>query len=287
MASRADSTEHEIDYQVTLTNTQAMTSALPSARPFAAGNAGAAAPQPQQFQVPQFMRQNTWQPLKQQQAALPGMFDTSGLAANYENAISSNFDQGRALAASAGTTYSNRAAQSGASRLGAGYATGQAMLPFFQQANQMRADLGAKQLQARTAQAGMMTDLASRIGQLQSARQGQMGDLYTGFQNRQQNQNQFNSDLDYRNRSLAQNQSQFDSSQAQQRSEFDVTAGQNASQNRLNALQLAMRMPQGGHLWRTDMFGRPIGELGQQQANSWQQEQSYMGNIRNQLQSYF
>lgn len=249
--------------------------------------------------LPKYLQgSDTWRPLADYQQQLGGMFDTSDISSNYEGAISSQFDSGRAMAAAAASQYQNRAQQVGASGLGAGYASGQAMLPAWQQANTMRADLASKQLQARTQQAGIGADLASRIGQLQSARQGQLFDYTNQQRNRAQSSLQFGQDLDYRNRALAQNQSQFTTSEADRNSQFGQTydlqnrqlAAQTNSQSsndRLRALQLAMQTPRNSYSWSTDNSGNPINMSDQKNANAFGQQQAFFNNIRNQIGNYF
>lgn len=238
------------------------------------------------YKPPQFLQQQTWKPLQQQQAALPGMFDTSAMTQSYENGIGSMFDQGRALAAAAGAGYVNRQMQAGASTAGAGFARAQAMLPIYAQANQMRSDLATKQLQARTAQAGASADIAGRISQLMGARQGQMVDWF-GQQNQlHQNQRQFMSDLDYRNRSLAQNQSQFDTSQAERKSEFGVTSGQQDAQTRLQAMQLGLQVPRQQYKYHLDQFGNPMSPADATVQGWSNNQQDFFGNLRNQISGY-
>ncbi len=166
---------------------------------------------------------NPWRAAAQYAQQLPALFDTSAQRQNVENQISGNFDSGRSAAAAAASRYANTASQSGGSSQGAGFAAGQAMLPFYRQANDARAQFGQLDLQARGQQAGIGADLARSIGQLQQQRQGMLSDYFQGQQRLNQGNNQFSQDLDYRNRALAQNQSQFGSSQYERGREFDTT----------------------------------------------------------------
>lgn len=147
--------------------------------------------------------------LQRLQGQLPGLFNTKPLEQSYQNLASSNLDTGRALAAAAGASYSNRAAQSGASRQGAGFAAAQAMLPIYGQNNQLMADFATKKLQAQTGQAGAGIDLSSTMAKLLAARQGMLADYSLGSQRLAQGNQQFNQDLGFRNKQLAQQGSQF------------------------------------------------------------------------------
>lgn len=234
--------------------------------------------------IPSFLQNGTWGALKQQQNQLGSLFDTSGIENAYNQQIGMDMNMGRATAAAAAARYANTAAQSGASQLGAGFAQSQALLPVFQQANQMRSDLASKQLQARSQQATVGADIAGRIGQLQSAQKSMLADYMGNQQRLFQNQQQFNQDLDYRNRALAQNQSQFNASQSERSREFDVTSGQQGMLNRLQALQLAMRTPFPIHSWySTDMYGNGRTPADQSAVNDIYQQGQLYGNIRNQL----
>lgn len=239
------------------------------------------------FSVPNFMQGKPWQPAQQFAGQVPGLFDTTQMMQRGQDAITSQLAQARAAAASASAQYVNRAQQSGASGLGAGFAQGQAMLGAYNSANQAYSDLAGRQLQAKMAQGNLQGELYGRIGQLMGARQGQIGDLYTGFQNRAQNQSQFNSDLDYRNRSLAQNQSQFDASLSERKNEFGVTSGQSGMQNRLAALALAMKAPRQSFSWHTNASGNPMGDADATAMQGYGRQQDFYGNLQNQLQSFF
>lgn len=238
-------------------------------------------------QIPSSLQGSPWKPLQQQQNQLAGLFDTSGLQSAYQNQASGNLDQGRALAAAAASSYTNRAAQSGASSLGAGFARGQAMLPIYQQNNALMSDFASKQLQAKTSQGQIGSDIAGRIGQLQSARQSMLSDYMQGQQRLQQGNQQFNADLDYRNRALAQNQTQFAGSQNEKGREFDVNAGQQGQMNRLRALQLAMQMPRQNYSWNTNWAGGPINQSDATAMQNFGQQNQFFNGLRSDFQSLF
>lgn len=242
---------------------------------------------PTGFQTPSFLQGGSWNGLNKLQGQIPGLFDTSALQTSYQNQAGSNMDQGRALAAAAGAAYQNRAQQSGASQQGSGFAMGQAMLPIYAQNNSLMSDLATKQLQARTAQAGVQSDIAGRIGQLQSARQGQLSDLYGNWQRLQQNKSQFNQDLGFRNKEMAQNQMQFGASQREKSREFDVQAGQQSQMNRLQALGLAMKLPRQSYSYHTNLFGNPINGADASAMQGSARQNDFYSGLQNQLQSFF
>lgn len=240
------------------------------------------------YQAPGFLQSRPWQGLQQfNKQQVPGLFDTSDLAARTEAAISSQMGQSRALAAAAGAAYSNRAAQSGASGLGAGFAQAQAMLPAYAQANQMRMDLAGKQLQSRQAQAGLQGDLYSRIGQMLGARQGQLSDWFGNQDRMKQQQTQFNADIGFRNRALQQEQSQFDAQLGQRQNEFNVTSGQNNFQNRLQALSTAMRMPRQSYSYSLTNSGTPRSGADSVAMLNASRQNNLFSNIQNQLYGLF
>lgn len=93
----------------------------------------------------------------------------TGYNTAYNNAIGYNTSAGGQAANNAATEYSNRAAQSGASSLGAGAVKAQAMMPVYAQNAALK--IGAADKAAQTYQKGMdqASGLASTIGQLRSS----------------------------------------------------------------------------------------------------------------------
>lgn len=174
---------------------------------------------------PSFLSGSNIGNLQRLQGTLPSLFNTKPLEQAYGNMASSNLDTGRALAAAAGASYSNRAAQSGASRQGAGFASAQAMLPIYGQNNQLMADLATKKLQAQTGQAGAGIDIAGTIGKLLAARQGLLADYSLGSQRLAQGNQQFNSDLGFRNRQVNLQSSQFDRNFAEEQRRWNAMNG--------------------------------------------------------------
>lgn len=96
-------------------------------------------------------------------------FDPTGQVKARNDAISYNTSAGTQAANNAATEYSARAAQSGASTLGAGAVKAQAMMPVFSQNAQLKtdaADVAAKAHQQGVALAGQ---IAGTIGELRSS----------------------------------------------------------------------------------------------------------------------
>lgn len=221
---------------------------------------------------------------------LSGLFDTSQMTSDANNAIQGNYNQGRALAAAAGRAYVNRAQQSGASTLGAGFAEGQAMLPIYNQRTQATADLSNRQLQYHTAQAGAQSAVAGQIGQLQQAHAATLADYFANQQKMGLQNQQFNLDLGYRQNVLAQDQSQFSSRLGEQSREFNVgQSNQQNSQNaalRLQALGMALKMPQQSYGWSTTATGVPRTAYDMQQSQLYGQQAQNRTDLMSALHGY-
>lgn len=224
------------------------------------------------FAPPSFLAGANVGSLQRLQGQLPGLFNTKPLEQAYGNLASSNLDSGRALAAAAGASYSNRAAQSGASRQGAGFAAAQAMLPIYGQNNQLMADLATKKLQAQTGQAGAGIDISKAVAQLLASRQGMLADYSLGSQRLAQQGQQFNADLGFRNQQLA-----------QQGSQFQQQLGVEQGGNRLKALQLAMMKRPQEFSWNTNGSGVPTTLYDQSQQQGYQNQRNFYGGIQNSL----
>ncbi len=215
--------------------------------------------------LPDWLQQGNTGQLQQFLGQLPALFNTKGLNTSYQNAISSEMNQGRALAAAGSRQYANRAAQTGASGLGAGFAAGQALLPYFDQRNSMLSDLEKQKLMARTQQAQLTGDLAGRIAQLQQMRQGMISDYSTAQQK------------------LQQEGGQFDTTQEERQREFNTTSGLQQQGMNLDALKLAMSVPRQHYTWNTDQSGHPSTPFDEQQAGAFGQQQNYFNTLRNKI----
>lgn len=215
--------------------------------------------------LPAWLQQGNTGQLQSLLGQLPQLFNTKGLNTSYQNAISGEMNQGRALAAAGSRQYANRAAQTGASGLGAGFAAGQALLPYFDQRNSMLSDLEKQKLLARTQQAQLSGDLAGRIGQLQQMRQGMISDYSTAQQK------------------LQQESTQFDTTNTERQREFNTTSGQQQQGLNLDALKLAMQVPRQHYQWNEDQFGKPEGPGAADAKQGYQNQQNYWGQIQQKL----
>lgn len=213
--------------------------------------------------IPSYLQQNTAAAPQSYMAQLPGLFNTSGLTSSYNNQISTNFDQGRALAAAAANQYTTRAQQEGGSTLGAGFAQAGAMLPVYAQNAALQSDLANKQLQYRGQQATIGAGLAGDIGKLQSQQQSTYSDYLMNQQRLAQQQQQFNADLGFRNQQLA------------------ATQQQQAAQNRLQGSALALQYaPRGaGSSYYTNNNGSGMSYADQQTINRINGQQGYVQGI--------
>lgn len=237
--------------------------------------------------APSYLAGNDTGALQSYLGQLPSMFNTSGLQSSYATMNQGVSDNSRAMAAAAANAYVNRARQSGASQLGAGFAQAGAMLPGYAQIAQNNADLAGKQLQYTSQQAQIGAGLSSDIGKLQAAHQSALSDYYLNQQKLQQSQSQFGQDLGFRQQQLAQQQSQFGQSQAQQLSEFGQTNALQLGNQQLNALQLASRLRTQPYGYSTDMGGNPLTAGDASNMQMANQQNQFGLNLRNSLASFF
>lgn len=175
--------------------------------------------------LPSYLQQNTAATSQGYLAQLPGMFNTSNLQSAYGNQEQANWDSGSALAAAAANQYVQRANQSGASTLGAGFAQASAMLPVYQQNAAMQSDLANKQLQYKAQQATIGAGLSGDIGRLQSQQQSTWSDYLLNQQKLQQQNQQFNLNLGLQRQQLGDT---FSNQQAQTRMQGSALALQYA-----------------------------------------------------------
>lgn len=166
--------------------------------------------------LPSYLQTQPWQSSQNQLNQLPGQFNTSGLKASYGQQEAQNWSQGSALAAAAANQYVQRARQSGASTLGAGFAQASAMLPVYQQNADMNTQLQNQLLQYHTQQAQIGAGLSGDIGRLQSQNQSTLADYLTTQQKLQQSQSQYYG-------TFGQNQQQFNQSLAEKQREANLS----------------------------------------------------------------
>lgn len=120
--------------------------------------------------------------LMQSYAGVPAAFDPSGQVAARNNQIGYNTAAGGQAANNAATEFSNRAAQSGASGLGAGVVKAQAMMPVLQQNAALKTDAADVAAKAHQDAAGLAAQIASTIGNLRTSYLNTL----TGFASSQQ-----------------------------------------------------------------------------------------------------
>lgn len=115
-------------------------------------------------------------------AGVGAAFDPSGQVAARNNAIGYNTSAGTQAANNAATEYSNRAAQSGASQLGAGVVKAQAMMPVLQQNAALKTDAADVAAKAHQEAATLASQIAGTIGQLRMSYLGQLTQYAQGQQ---------------------------------------------------------------------------------------------------------
>lgn len=212
--------------------------------------------------LPSFLQGNPWQASQSYLNQLPGQFNTSGLQKSYQQQEAGNLSQGSALAAAAANQYVQRARQSGASTLGAGFAQASAMLPIYQQNAEMNSDLQNKLLQYHTQQAQIGAGLSGDIGRLQGQYQGTLADYFLSQQRLQQQQNQFGQTLGLQ--------------QQQTNQQGAYQQGQLRNQAAQIGLQYAPR-PAGAYA--TNLYGSPMTGADARSMQGIQQNQNYLQGI--------
>lgn len=214
--------------------------------------------------APSYLQSNPWSADQSYLGKLPGMFDTSALTGAYQQMNQQTLGNAGAMAAAATNAYLNRARQSGASQLGAGFAQAGAMLPAYSQVAQNNADLFGKQLQYSTAQAQLGAGLSNDIGQLQTQHANTLQDYYLNQQKLAQSQSQFGQDLGFRQQQLAQNQLQFGDTfglqQRQLNSQTSYQQGQLANQRLSLAAQYQKQNPFMAS-YSTNLDGSPMSPI--------------------------
>jgi len=97
---------------------------------------------------------------------IPAAYDTTNQVAANNKSIAYNTSAGTQMANNAATEYSNRAAQSGASGLGAGVVKAQSMMPVLAMNTKVRADSANIAAKASQEAATLASQVAGTIGQL-------------------------------------------------------------------------------------------------------------------------
>lgn len=159
----------------------------PNALSLAAGqvNAKANIPGINQVQLPSWLSPNPDSNLGELTSAYAGIgaaFDPSGQVKARNDAIGYNTSAGTQAANNAATEFSNRAAQSGASQLGAGVVKAQAMMPVLAQNAALKTDAADVAAKAHQEGATLASQIASTIGQLRQSYLSQLTSYATGQQ---------------------------------------------------------------------------------------------------------
>lgn len=161
---------------------------LPQAQQTAANSTSASSNIPgiNQIEMPDWLSTNADDNLGElldTYAKIPGAFDPSGQVKARNDAIAYNTTSGGQAANNAATEFSNRAAQSGASQLGAGVVKAQAMMPVLAQNAALKTDAADVAAKSHQQAATLASQIAGTIGEL---RQGYLATL-TGYAQGQQN----------------------------------------------------------------------------------------------------
>lgn len=177
--------------------------------------------------------------LIQSYAGVGAAFDPSGQVQTRNDAIGYNTSQGGQAANNAATEYSARAAQSGASQLGAGVVKAQAMLPVMQQNAALKTDAADVAAKSHQQAAGLASQIASTIGQLRTSYLNSLTGYATDQQRLQQQQGQFNANfgLDQQKFNYQRQQDQQARADEQSRQQLALQLGQQQSQGGVTSLQ--------------------------------------------------
>lgn len=115
-------------------------------------------------------------------AGIGAAFDPSAQVAARNNQIGYNTSAGNQAANNAATDYSNRAAQSGASGLGAGAVKAQSLMPVLSQNAQLRTDAADVAAKAHQDATSLAAQVAGTIGQLRTSYLSSLTQYATGQQ---------------------------------------------------------------------------------------------------------
>lgn len=258
----------------------------PSAQSNAANqtNAGFQLPAAGSVQLPDWLSPNAdsnMQELLSSYAGIQTAFDPSAQVEARNNAIGYNTAAGGQAANNAASEYASRAAQSGASSLGAGVVKAQSMMPVLQQNAALKTEAADVAAKAHQEAANLASQVASTIGQLRTS----YLQTLTGFVGQQQG---LQLDTFKANQGVASDaanrQYQYASLQEQAR-QANQTAALQKDNSGLTAAQalLASRAPSGGG-WITDNSGKVTsGQNSYNDWNTWQnsrtQATNYLGGM--------
>lgn len=136
---------------------------------------------------------------------VPNAFDSSGQVGAINNSIGYQTASGSQAANNAATEYSNRAAQTGGSQLGAGVVKAQSMMPVYKANSDLRLEAANVAAQSRQQGLSLASQIANNIGQLRQSYLGTLADYSAKQQGMAIQNNQFNSDLALHNYQAQQN----------------------------------------------------------------------------------
>ncbi len=174
-------------------------------------------------QLPSWMPSNPDQNLTEllnTYAGVNSAFDPSGQVAARNNSIAQNTASGNQAANNAAREYTNRAAQSGGSALGAGVVKAQSLLPVMSGNNQLRTQAADIAAEAHQKAASLSSQIASTLGQLRTSYLGTLADFSAKQQGMAIQNNQFNANLGLQDYTARQNVA---NSAAQQQLSYNQT----------------------------------------------------------------
>lgn len=144
--------------------------------------------------------------LQQTYRQIPGAFDTSGYESNVRNMAAMNLAQAKSSTATMGRAAENRAFQAGG-KVGASFAAGDAMLPYYRQNEQTMADLADYKLRAAQSRIQAQAGIGGQIAGYGLQNSGQLMNYDLAGQNREQQGGQFS-------KTLAQQAAEFNANNA-------------------------------------------------------------------------
>jgi hypothetical protein len=221
------------------------------------------------FSTPPYLQSQPWQTSQNYLNGLGSMFSTRGIANDTQALNQQTWNSGSAIAAAAANQYRQRALQTGASSLGAGFAQASAMLPLYGQIAQNNLDLGKLRLQSQAQQAQIGASLAGDIGREQGQYQSTLADYFLNQQK------------------LAQQQSQFGQTLGLQQQQLAAQTANQQQQNKLLALSLASKLPAVSGGYYTDNMGNPMSGADAATMARLKQGQNFGSDVRNTLYSFF
>lgn len=148
-----------------------------------------------QTAFPSYLTQQPQQrELQQAWGQIPGAFNTSGVEQSYQNQMGMNLAQAKTTTGAMARAAEGRAFQSGG-KVGASFAAGDAMLPYFQQNQQQMGDLADYKLRAAQSRIQAMGNIGGMLANNRQQQQGMLSGYDTAAQVRAQQGGQFDANL--------------------------------------------------------------------------------------------